>query len=240
MHSIPPRQDDMQKTATDPVVTQADAAEAKGDSGQQPNQQPTLREVFSETVTDGAALGFMLAQLDTTKGPILWISDRLSRREAGVICLAGLPHKNNMQGLDILRVDVSKPVDVLWAMEQGLGCPDLGAVIGEIWGDPPALDFTATKRLALRAEAHAVPAWLIRRAAHANLSAARARWRLASLPSLPNPYDMHAPGKPLWHATLFRSRWGAPGDWVAHDEDGLQLDHRVEGRATLQAEARHA
>lgn len=203
------------------------------------NLQPTLREVFSETATDGAALGFMLAQIDPAKGPVLWISDCLSRREAGVICLAGLPQNKTIQTLDILRVDVSKPVDVLWAMEQGLGCADLGAVIGEIWGDPPALDFTATKRLALRSEAHAVPAWLIRRAAHPNLSAARARWRLSSLPSLPNPYDMHAPGKPLWRATLFRSRWGAPGDWVARDADGLQLDHRVEGHAVPQAGARH-
>lgn len=227
MHSASPPP----KPATDLLMQRAETAGRKGDA----DQQPTLREIFSETVTDGAALGFMLAQIDPAKGPVLWISDRLSRREAGVICLAGLP-----QGLDILRVDVSRPVDVLWAMEQGLGCGALGAVIGEIWGDPPALDFTATKRLALRAEAHAVPAWLIRRAAHANLSAARARWRLASLPSLPNPYDMHAPGTPLWHASLFRTRWGAPGDWVARDDGGLQLDHRVEGRANTQAEARHA
>ena len=43
--------------------------------------------------------------------------------------------------------------DALWAMEQALGCADLAAVVGEVWGDPAALDFTATKRLALRAEA---------------------------------------------------------------------------------------
>ena len=191
------------------------------------DSQPTLREVFSETVTDGAALGFMLAQLDASKGPVLWISDRLSRKEAGVICMAGLP-----QGMDVLRVDVSKPVDVLWAMEQGLGCRTLSAVVGEIWGDPPCLDFTASKRLALRSEAHAVPAWLIRRAAHANLSAARARWRVSALASTPNPDNMHAPGQPLWHAELFRSRWGAPGNWVARVTDGtLQLEHRVEGQA---------
>lgn len=211
------------KSATDLLMERAETAGRKGDA----DSQPTLRELFSDRVTDGAALGFMLAQIDPAKGPILWISDRLSRKEAGVICLAGLP-----QGLDILRVDVSRPVDVLWAMEQGLTCRTLGGVVGEVWGDPPQLDFTASKRLALRSEAHSVPAWLLRRAGHANLSAARARWRVASLASLPNPYDMHAPGQPLWQADLFRSRWGTPGDWVARVEDGhLHLDHRVEGQA---------
>ncbi len=218
------------KSATDLLKERAETAGRKGEA----DAQPTLRELFSETVTDGAAMAFMLAQMGTSKGPILWVSDRLSRREAGVICLAGMPH-----GIDILRVDVSKPVDVLWAMEQGLGCATLGAVVGEIWGDPPVLDFTASKRLALRSEAHAVPAWLIRRAAHANLSAARARWRLSSLASLPNTDDMHAPGQALWRAQLFRSRWGTTGDWVARANGGkVYLDHRVQGRT--QAEARHA
>lgn len=217
------------KSATDLLMERAQTAGRTGDA----EAQPTLREVFSETVTDGAAMAFMLAQIDPSKGPILWISDRLSRREAGVICMAGLP-----VDIDVLRVDVSKPVDVLWAMEQGLGCQTLGGVVGELWGDPPALDFTASKRLALRAEAHGVPAWLIRRAAHPNLSAARVRWRVSALASLPNPHDMHAPGHPLWRAHLFRSRWGTPGDWVARDEGGLKLDHRVEGRPDVQA--RHA
>jgi protein ImuA len=222
------------KSATDLLMQRAETAGHKGES----DAQPTLREVFSETVTDGAALAFMLAQLNPAKGPVLWVSDRLSRREAGVICMAGLD-----PAIDILRVDVSRSVDVLWAMEQGLGCATLGAVVGEVWGDPPALNFTASKRLALRSEAHAVPAWLIRRAGHANLSAARARWRLSSLASLPNADDMHAPGQPLWHAQLFRSRWGKPGDWVARagdgggDNGGLHLDHRVEGRPVH--EARH-
>lgn len=218
------------KSATDLLKARAETAGRKGEA----DAQPTLRELFSETVTDGAALAFMLAQMDPAKGPVLWVSDHLSRREAGVICMAGLP-----RGLDVLRVDVSKPVDVLWAMEQGLGCCTLAAVVGEVWGDPAVLDFTASKRLALRAEAHAVPAWLIRRAASPNLSAARARWRLSSLASLPNPDNMHAPGQPLWRAQLFRSRWGTPGDWVARADAGqLHLDHRVENRSDPQA--RHA
>ncbi|WP_412509787.1 hypothetical protein, partial [Roseovarius sp. SYSU LYC5161] len=144
-------------------------------TGESPDS-PTLTEIFADTASDGGPLGFMLTQIAPEDGPVLWISDRLSRHEAGRLCIAGLPRP-----LEVIAVDVNRPIDVLWAMEQGLGCGVLGAVVGEVWGDPPQLDFTATKRLALRAEAHGVAAWLIRRAAHPNLSAARKRWRLASL-----------------------------------------------------------
>ncbi len=182
---------------------------------------PTLSEVFAETAIDGAVTGFVCAQLGVPDKPVLWVQDRLSRRESGRPCLAGLPAP-----LKLIHVDVSKPVDVLWAMEEGLRCAGLSAVLGEIWGDPPALDFTATKRLALRAEAQARPAILIRRAAQPNLSAARLRWRVSSLPALSDPDDMRAPGQALWRAELFRARWRTPGSWVASQgAQGLTLDH---------------
>lgn len=188
-----------------------------------PGSHATLAEVFAQIPTDGAVTGFALAHLPATDQPVLWIQDRLSRREAGHPYLAGLP-----MPLNIIHVTVSKPIDVLWAMEEGLRCPTLAAVLGEVWGDPAALDFTATKRLALRAEAHNVPAWLLRRAAQPNLSAARERWRVTSLPSRNDPFDNRAPGQPLWQADLFRARWRTPGSWVAsHDGQNLHLAHEV-------------
>lgn len=181
---------------------------------------PTLSEVFAETAVDGAVTGFVCALLPEPDKPVLWIQDRISRRESGRPCLAGLPVP-----LQIIHVDVSKPVDVLWAMEEGLRCRGLSAVMGEIWGDPPALDFTATKRLALRAEAQSRPAILIRRAARPDLSAARLRWRVSSLPALQAPNDIRAPGQALWRADLFRARWRTPGSWVArHDAQGLHFE----------------
>jgi len=158
-------------------------------------------------------------------GPVLWIQDRQSLREAGRPYLAGFARPP-----ELLCLTVSRPVDVLWAMEQGLGCTALSAVVGELWGNPPALDFTASKRLALRAAAHRLPAWLIRRGAEADLSAARARWRLTSLPSLRDPDDPRAPGAPQWRAELFRARWRAPGDWVVRYDPArheMQFDHGV-------------
>lgn len=190
---------------------------------QQANCEATLAEVFSDLVTDAAGTAFAVSHLKAGPKPVLWVQDRLSRKETGRPYLAGLPN-----AIHLIHVNVSTPRDLLWAMEEGLRCPDLGGVIGEVWGDPAVLDFTATKRLALRSEAHNVPAWLIRHAGHANLSAARLRWRIGSLPAMNNPYDAHAPGAPLWKAELFRARWRTPGEWVVnHDGKDLHFDHGI-------------
>ena len=185
----------------------------KGLAGQGARPAPmphTLSEVFPAHATDTSAVGFALSRLPRTAAPILWVQDRLSRKEAGRPALSGMGGDR-----PVIMVDLSRAADVLWAMEDGLRCRALGAVIGEIWGDPPALDFTATKRLVLRAEAADVSCWLIRRAASPDLSAARDRWRVASLPSSPHPHDAQAPGAPRWSLDLFRSRGSKPGQWVA-------------------------
>ncbi len=205
------------------------------DRARGPAPEATLAEVFSDHVTDGAAVGFVVSHFKPNDKPVLWVQDRVSRRETGHPYLAGLPVP-----LDVIYVDVSKPSDLLWAMEEGLRCSDISGVIGEIWGDPPALDFTASKRLALRAESQNIPAWLIRRAGHANLSAARLRWRVNGLPSLNHPYDAQAPGQAQWQAELFRARWQTPGTWVAHhDGQMLQFDHGLDGHIQHIAD-RHA
>ena len=179
--------------------------------GERPAMMPhTLSEVFPTHPTDASAVGFALSQLPRTNAPILWVQDRLSRKEAGHPALAGMPADR-----PVIMVALSRAADVLWAMEDGLRCRGLGAVIGEVWGDPPALDFTATERLAMRAEAADVACWLLRRAASPDLSAARDRWRVASLPSAPHPHDAQAPGAARWSLDLFRSRRVKPGQWVA-------------------------
>ena len=55
-------------------------------------------------------------------------------------------------GANLIHVEARDARDALWAMEEGLRCAALSAVIGELWGDPRALDFTATRRLAVAAE----------------------------------------------------------------------------------------
>lgn len=173
----------------------------------------TLTEVFSAAGAEAAAAGFVIAQLGQGSDAVLWIQDRLAQRETGRPCLAGLG-----QGRPLMLMRLSRPVDVMATIEEGLRCKALAAVVAEIRGDPSAVNFTAMKRLALRAESSGVPCWLIRQAATADLSAARDRWRVATLPSGANPDDPRAPGDPRWRVELFRSRDRRPGEWVARHE----------------------
>ena len=192
-----------------------------------------LSEVFPATGAEAAATGFVVAQLGHGAAPVLWVQDRGAQRETGRPCLAGL-------GLHrpLMLMQLSRPVDVLIAIEEGLRCKALAAVVAEIRGDPPVVHFTAMKRLALRAESAGVPCWLIRQAATANLSAARDRWRIAPLPSNANPDDPHAPGDPRWRVELFRSRDERPGVWVAsHDratQNHLNLVAKIPDRAVAE------
>ena len=80
-----------------------------------------LSEVFAETPMDGAVTGFVLAQFGPGCKPVLWVQDRMSRREAGRPCLAGI-----RPGVDVLKVDAPSARDSLWTAEQGLGCSSLG------------------------------------------------------------------------------------------------------------------
>ena len=169
---------------------------------------PTLSELFAASPRDGAATGFLLAHLPRDR-PLLWVQERMAILEGGRLYPPGL-------GLsDLIHVEVRDARAALWAMEEGLRCAALGAVIGELWGDPRALDFTATRRLAVAAERYGVAAFLIRLGGHANLSGARMRWHIGSSPSLPHPFDLRAPGEATWDAELFRARGAVPGRWTA-------------------------
>jgi protein ImuA len=197
---------------------------------------PTLSELFAAHSRDAGWSGFLLPQLDRNR-PLLWVQERMAILESGRVYPPGL-------GLaDLLHVEARDAKSALWAMEEGLRCSALSCVIGELWGDPASLDFTATRRLAVAAERSGVACWLVRLGGTANLSGARMRWRIASLPSLVNPFDARAPGAPAWDAELFRSRTSPPGRWsIAHDgmEDTFRLVAEPGGGALGQGERRSA
>jgi protein ImuA len=135
-------------------------------------------------------------------------------------------------GVDCIHVEARDARSALWAMEEGVRCSALSAVIGEVYGDPAALDFTATRRLAVASERSNVPCWLVRLGGTANLSGARMRWRIGSAPSLPSPLDMRAPGIPAWDAELFRARGAPPGRWtIAHEAGAFHLVAEPRSRA---------
>jgi protein ImuA len=179
--------------------------------------RPTLSELFAAHPRDAGWAGFLLAQIDPQK-PLLWVQDRMAILESGRVHPPGLPSQN------LIHVEARDARDALWAMEEGVRCSALSAVIGELWGDPRVLDFTATRRLAVASEKSGTPCWLVRLGGTANLSGARMRWRIGSAPSLVHPLDTRAPGTPAWDAELFRARGMPPGRWsIAHEAGRFHL-----------------
>lgn len=146
---------------------------------------------------------------------ILWVQDAASQRLNGRPYRPGLPAA--LRGR-VIHVLAPKPEDALFALEEGVRCRELACVIGEIAGNPRALDFTASRRLTLAAEKHGVPLFLVRHDAARDLSSARMRWQARAAPSPPPRWNAEAPGSPAWHAELFRARGHAPGEWILHDD----------------------
>lgn len=148
---------------------------------------------------------------------VLWVQTREAARLTGRPYRHGLPAELRHR---VIHVLAAKPEDALFALEEGARCRDIAFVLGEIGGNPRALDFTASRRLTLAAERHGVPLYLVRLDAAHDLSSARMRWEMRAAPSAPPQWNPQAPGAPAWHAELFRSRAHAPGEWVLRQEEG--------------------
>jgi protein ImuA len=158
-----------------------------------------------------AALGVRRLLSPGTEGrPLLWC--RLARMgmEAGGLYGPGL----NAVGLPAARIvtaALGKQQAILWTADEALKSGALSGVILDL--DPAKCTVTAMRRLQLAAQAGQTPAIIVMAHASALPSAARSRWAVASLPSLPPPLDERAPGKPAWHIELRRCRRGKPGNF---------------------------
>jgi protein ImuA len=202
-------------------------------------ETPTKNEIFC-SLNDAAGAGFALAlaaKCGTCK-PWLWVQDKQSRRRSGMPFIHGLP-ENIRHNLHYIAAENCE--DALFAMEEGLRCAGLCFVIGELSGDPKALGFTASRRLAVASEAHGVPLYLLRGDGSRHLSAARMRWDVAAAPSAPHRWNSKAPGAPQAQAELFRSRLYRPGRWwLSHGAGKLSIAAPAEAnRIDLAADAIH-
>lgn len=148
---------------------------------------------------------------------VLWVQDRRAIQRSGRPYRHGLPSELRDR---IIHVEAKNPEDALFALEEGLKCRDFACVIGEISGNPRALDFTSSRRLSLAAEKHGVALWLVRLDAVPELSSARMRWRVEPAPSTSPRWNAAAPGDPQWKAELFRARSHAPGQWILRNDTG--------------------
>jgi protein ImuA len=174
--------------------------------------------------------------------PWLWVQDKAAIRRAGRPYRPGLPAPLRHR---LIHVAADKPADALFALEEGVRCRDLAFVIGELAGNPAALDFTASRRLSLAAERHGVPLWLVRLDARHDLGSARMRWDVAAAPGVPPRWNRDAPGDPRWRASLFRAHRVQPGEWIVGDDGygfaGGAADHGgVVSHAGARSLAAHA
>lgn len=141
----------------------------------------------------------------------LWVQDKEAMARSGRPYRPGLPEPLRHR---LIHVAARSARDALFAIEEGLRCRDLACVVGEIAGNPRALDFVASRRFSLAAQRHGTPLVLVRLGARVDLGAARMRWRVRSAPSPAPLWNNAAPGRATWHGELFRARGHAPGEWL--------------------------
>ena len=151
---------------------------------------------------DGAALGFAAHMLGRfSPGTILWC-----RRPTGTF--DALPYAPALapwfDPARLLMVTARRDEDLFWAMEEGLRCPGIAAVVGETRSADP----TAGRRLSLAAEKSGVPALLLRLQPAPPQSVCVTRWRVASAPSHSTP-GLADVGAARWRVQLRRNRFGA-------------------------------
>lgn len=150
----------------------------------------------------------------TNEAPLVWVQDVRAERELGTLGATGAWFAHGLPGRTLLRVRARNATQALWAMEEAVRAG--ACVVGEVWGAPRVLDFTATRRLELFSRAGGVSCLLVRlgRDTAESSSGARWRWRITPHPSAPDPFDPRAPGAPRWMLELVRARTRPPGRWV--------------------------
>lgn len=171
---------------------------------------------FVGPFADHAANGFaltLIGKLCDPGGHFIWCRSRQSAALVGIPYGPGL-RRFGIMPYSLTLVEVERPEDVLWAMEECLKGEGLAAVYGE----DVRLDLTSSRRLQLAAEASGVTAFaLLSPNQHPPPSAALSRWRVCSSASPPE-----RPFSSRWDLTLERCRGGSTKRWIVDwDEKAL-------------------
>lgn len=182
---------------------------------------------------EGALMAFALAVAARAgrhlRRPVLVVQQDLAMLEAGTLYGPGLAERGLPEG-SLILVRVRKAQDALLVMEEALKCAGLSAILGEVASPLPEA-LTATRRLALAAQAGGTLGLLLRPVRTLEPCAARTRWTLAPAPSRPDAYG--GLGPPCLSAALVRNRMGPPGAWT------LELNATGFRLAGPDGEARH-
>jgi protein ImuA len=192
-----------------------------------------VHEVFADTlVNTGAAFGFALAQakgmLSVARPGLLILGLKSDTQELGLPYALGF-RSFGLDATAFVLIRTDSMTELLWAMEEAIACRAVGAVVADVAYPHKALDFTASRRLALRTAASGASVFLVRYARDREATAARYRWRVEPQLSLSPPFDERASGPPRWRLTLEKGSLGRAAnpegekylvDWT---ENGLVL-----------------
>ncbi len=166
--------------------------------------------------TLGFGLGVLSRILQQQSGSVLWVQTAHQALAETTLYPIGL----TSFGIDpnrIIHVKVPKAQHALWALDEALANNAISTVVGLFGEDEAAYDFTAVRRLSMRAASHGTTAFiLLRDPCFSMATAADMRWRIASVPSFPRHRKGQAiacPDVPRWHLHLSKSRSGKPGQW---------------------------
>ena len=224
-------------------------AEAANHPRGEPGMFPTLpsglvQEVYADGARDsGASLAFALTQakslLTTQRSTIYYVQLANEGKHFGLPYGPGL----SWFGIDpekLVIVRVADMTEFLWATEEATACRAVAAIIAEVKGNPKLLNFTASRRLSLRASANRVSLFMLRYGPRRESNAGHLRWRVMPHRSARNPFDDRAPGNARWHLKLERGRIaGNQLDWMLEArKNGFAIfSSQPAGLARPQAEA---
>jgi len=174
--------------------------------------------------TIGFGLGLLTRIAAARPGPVLWATTRDPGRH-GIAYPPGLAAAGFDPGR-LIHLSVGTAHDVLWALEESLATPGFAVAIGILARDIGRYDFTASRRLSLRAAASGGTAIVLGTAGGgaAGSTAAATRWSVAARPSVPVRHPGHAMpglGPPRWQVALERCKRGRPHDWL------VEWDHET-------------
>jgi protein ImuA len=159
-----------------------------------------------------ATAGLMAGILGTLMqqgGACLWISTSRKLFPPALITFNVQPHQ-------VIFIDVQQEKDALWAMEEGLKCEGVAAVIAEI----REISFAQSRRLQLAVESSKVTGFLLRNDPRKlGTTTCVARWQVSPLPSQLED-ELPGVGFPRWQVDLLRVRNGTPGSWQLEWIDG--------------------
>ena len=172
-----------------------------------PNQSESVIS-FGDLKID-AATGFALTIVNKISKknldePILWCQHKCNLSGHGLAEFGLDPSK-------LILIQGKNDTDILWAMEEGLRCSGVAAIVGQPYKVSPI----AGRRLQLAAEENNIPSLLVRMQNHnknqknmSSTSAALTRWHVTAAPSITPAIGLGL-GTPKWNLELQRYRYSA-------------------------------